>query len=100
MEAGGQPWYRTQVNSRAGWSGWASVPDSTTPDIRSCRASSGSGDRGKRLTLTPGDLRGSVESDGRGCEGNDAHATPVQKSDHPIVVLKPGNAGGAKGVTG
>jgi hypothetical protein len=24
---------------------------------------------------------------------------PVKESDHPIVVVKPGNAGGAKGVT-
>ncbi len=37
--------------------------------------------------------RGSVQ------EGNDAHARPVEKSDHPVVVMKPGNAGGAKGVT-
>lgn len=100
MEAGGQPWYRTQVNSRAGWSGWASVPVRTTPGIRPCRNSIGSGDRGKRLILTPGGLRGSADGGGRVCEGNDAHATPVQKSDHPIVALKPGNAGGAKGVTG
>ena len=100
MEAGGQPWYRTQVNSRAGWFGWVSVLGSTTPDIRPCWASSGSGDRGKRLILTPGGLHGSAEGGGSVCEGNDAHAMPVQKSDHPIVVLKPGNAGGAKGMTG
>ena len=32
--------------------------------------------------------------------GNDACAMLMEKSDHPIVVMKPGNAGGAKGVTG
>jgi hypothetical protein len=100
MEAGGQPWNRTRVNPRTGWSGWASVPSNTKPDIRSCRDSSGGGVHGKRLTLTPGDLRGSAGDSGSVGGGNDAPATPVQKSDHPVVAMKPGNAGGAKGVTG
>ncbi len=33
-------------------------------------------------------------------EGNDACAKPMEKSDHLVVAMKPGNAGGAKGVTG
>ena len=37
---------------------------------------------------------------GRVHGGNDVRATPVEKSDHPVVARKPGNAGGAKGVTG
>ncbi len=36
---------------------------------------------------------------GRACRGNDARTTPMEKSDHPILAMKPGNAGGAKGVT-
>lgn len=36
---------------------------------------------------------------GKACEGNDNRLTLKEKSDHPIVVLKPGNSGGAKGVT-
>lgn len=35
----------------------------------------------------------------KACEGNDNRLTLKEKSDHPIVVLKPGNSGGAKGVT-
>lgn len=100
MEAGGQSWYRTQVNPYAGWTAWASVPDSTKPDIRPRRHSSEGGDHGKRLTLTPGDLHGSADGSGSVHEGNDVRATPVQKSDHLIVALKPGNAGRAKEVTG
>ena len=100
MEAGGQPWYRTQMNPQAGWSGWVSVPGSTKPHIRPCRTSSEGGDRGKRLTLTPGGLHGSAEGGGSVHGGNDVRAMPMQKSDHPILAMKPGNAGGAKGVTG
>ena len=36
---------------------------------------------------------------GRPEEGNDARSMLGEKSDHLIVVMKPGNAGGAKGVT-
>jgi len=36
---------------------------------------------------------------GRPEEGNDDRLMPAEKSDRPIVVLKPGNAGGAKGAT-
>ncbi|NQY92497.1 MAG: hypothetical protein HRT46_12695 [Deltaproteobacteria bacterium] len=36
---------------------------------------------------------------GRACGGNDARTKPVEKSDHPVVAMKSGNAGGAKGVT-
>jgi hypothetical protein len=37
--------------------------------------------------------------DGRPVEGNDHRSTPREKSDRPIVAVKPGNAGGAKGTT-
>jgi hypothetical protein len=37
--------------------------------------------------------------DGRLEEGNDDQPMLGEKSDHPIVAWKPGNAGGAKGVT-
>jgi hypothetical protein len=36
---------------------------------------------------------------GRRYEGNDVLPKFVERSDHPIVALKPGNAGRAKGVT-
>ena len=61
---------------------------------------SGGGDRGALLILTPGDPHGSAAiGGGRRHEGIDVLAKPVEKSDHPIVAMKPGNAGGAKGVT-
>jgi hypothetical protein len=34
-----------------------------------------------------------------GRDRGNATPTPGEKSDHPIRALKPGNAGGAKGVT-
>lgn len=101
MEARGEPRSRTQVNPRASRSGWVSVFAYATPDIRSCRDGIGGGDCGTLLILTPRGLHGSMSREGRGSGsgGNDAVARPAQKSDHPIVVTKPGNAGGAKGVT-
>jgi hypothetical protein len=36
---------------------------------------------------------------GRPVEGNDDRSTPREKSDRPIVALKPGNTGRAKGAT-
>ena len=37
---------------------------------------------------------------GRATKGNEDGPMPVEKSDYPIVAMRPGNAGGAKGVTG
>jgi len=83
MEARDQPWYRTPVNPRAGWLGWASVPRNTKPDFRPRQASNEGGDHGKRLTLTPGGLHRSAASGGGNVlEGNDGHVKSVQKSDH------------------
>ena len=36
---------------------------------------------------------------GRRHEGIDVLAKTVEKSDHPIIAMMPGNAGGVKGVT-
>ena len=61
---------------------------------------SGGGDRGTLLILTPGDPHGSAAiGGGRRHEGIDVLTKPVEKSDRAIVAMKPGNAGGAKGVT-
>ncbi len=99
MEAGGQAWYRTQVNPQTGWLDRASALRGTKPDIRPGRGSNEGGDRAKRFNLTPGDPHRSAPQGGSRHRGNDASAMPVQKSDHPIVVMKPVNAGRAKGVT-
>ena len=58
----------------------------------------------QRRSISPRDLfRSGVPFagtwSGKACEGNDNRLTLKEKSDHPIVVLKPGNSGGAKGVT-
>ena len=96
VEARGQPQHRTQVKPRKAGPTWVSVPPSATPDIQSRRDGTGDGGGGKWLVLTPGDLGGCVT---RGRRRGDALPTPTEKSDHPIVAMKPGNAGGARGVT-
>lgn len=98
MEARGEPPYRTQVKPRKAGPTWVSTPDSAMPDFQSRRDGIGDGDGGTRLVLTPGDLDGSAVS-GRRREGNDALPMFVEESDHPVVATRPGNAGGAKGVT-
>ncbi len=97
MEAGSEPQHRTRVNSRAGRLVWVSVPRNVTPDIQSGQDGIGSGGGGKSCVLTPGDLLGSASC---GRTGGDVGPKPEEKSDHLIRALKPGNAGGAKGVTG
>ena len=96
MEAGSEAQHRTKVNSKAGWSVWVSVREEATPNIQSWQSSSRSGGGVKFYRLTLRDLCGS-SSRGRtiGNEGS----KPIEKSDHLIVAMKPGNAGGAKGVT-
>jgi len=74
------------------------MPGIATPDIQSRRDGIGGGNGGKLFVLTPGDLCGSAVS-GRRREGNDALLMSAEESDHLVVVMKPGNAGGAKGVT-
>jgi hypothetical protein len=44
--------------------------------------------------------RRAILGSGRAGGGNDDRSKPMEKSDHPIVARKPGNAGGAKGVMG
>lgn len=105
MEARSVPQHRTKVNLQAGMLTWASGPSSVTPDIRSWSGCSGGGSGGTSLCLTPGDLDRSRRCDDSPtdlvglCEGNDCRPTSFEKSDHLVVATKPGNAGGAKGVT-
>jgi hypothetical protein len=47
----------------------------------------------------PQEISTDPHSSGNAREVNDVCVTFVEKSDHPIVAMKPGNAGGAKGVT-
>jgi hypothetical protein len=97
MEARSETQPRTYVNSDAGWSAWVSVPPNATPDIQSWQDSIRSGGGVKSWSLTLGDLCGSSS---RGRPRGNTGSKPAEKSDHPIVAMKPGNAGGAKGVTG
>ena len=96
VEARGKPQHRTQVKPRKAGPTWVSVPPSATPGIQLGRDGTGDGGGGKWLVLTPGDLGGSVT---RGRRRGDALPMSTEKSDHPIVAMKPGNAGGARGVT-
>jgi hypothetical protein len=96
MEAGSEAQHRTKVNSEAGWSVWVSVLQEATPNIQSWQDSIRSGGGVKFYRLTLRDLH---RSSLRGRTFGNKGTKSVEKSDHLIVVLKPGNAGGAKGVT-
>ena len=104
MEARSVSQHRMKMNLQAGWSSWVSKPVPVTPDIRSRPISSEGGSGETFLILTPRDLQRSSVSPrpqawGRVREGNDNDSKSLEKSDHLIVVTKPGNAGGAKGMT-
>ena len=104
MEARSESQHRTKVNLHAGCLIWVSEPGRATPSIRSGSSSSEGGSGETFLNLTPRDLgRSSViprpKVCGRVHEGNDNGPKSTEKSDHPIVVTKPSNAGGAKGMT-
>jgi hypothetical protein len=66
------------------------------PDIQSWSYGSRGGGGAKFQDLTPGDLLGSAPCGRAARKGG---SMPEEKSDHLVVALKPGNAGGAKGVT-
>ena len=105
MEACSEPQHRTKVNLQAGMLTWASGPSSVTPHIRSWSGCSGGGSGGTSLCLTPGELERSRRCDDSPTDlvgpmgGNDRSPMSSEKSDHLVVVTKPSNAGGAKGVT-
>ena len=108
MEAVYESQHRTKVNLGTGYMGWVSVRCITTPNIRSFPWSR-QGESGETLlNLTPRDLLRSgnrveiqlpTELFGKANGGNDNCLTSIEKSDRLIVVMKPGNSGGAKGVT-
>ena len=99
MEAVGAAQHRTKVKLRKAPVVWVSMPANVTPNIQTRPGGIGDGSGAKLCVLTQGDLYVSALS-GRAGGGNDDRPKHVEKSDHPIVVMKPGNAGGAKGVTG
>jgi hypothetical protein len=95
MEARDVPQHRTKVKPRKAGLIWVSVPPLAMPDIQSRQDGSEDGGGGKLRALTRGDLHGSASC---GRRLGDGLSRPVEKSDHFIRALKPGNAGGAKGV--
>lgn len=99
MEALDEPQHRAKAKLRKALGVWVSVPSNATPDIQTRPRGTGDGGGGTLCVLTQGDLHESAPR-GRREGGNDDPPMPVEKSDHPIVVMKPGNSGGAKGVTG
>ena len=96
MEAWSETPYRTKVNPCAGRVTWVSMPRVAKPNIQPKAPGTGGGDGVKKQRLTPGDLCTSAES---GSPVHEVRAKRAEKSDHPIVALKAGNAAGAKGVT-
>ena len=100
MEARGEPQHRTQVNPSAGWPGqgeYARKYDVQYPTVAG--AVVGAGAAGHCSSL-PQEISTGPPWGGRGLEGNNELPMPVEKSDHLVVAMKPGNAGGAKGVAG
>ena len=93
MEASSEAQHRTRVNSGAGLPVRVSGPMTATPGIQSGQGGSRSGGGAKWSCLTLGDLD---EPAGRGRR----EPMLVEESDRLIVVMKPGNSGGAKGATG
>ena len=96
MEAASEPQHQTRVNSRAGWAEWVSKRQFAMPHILMCQHSTKSGRGGKFYWLTLRDLYRSTMS-GRSVQEDVPMS--IEKSDHLIVVMKPSNVGGAKGVT-
>lgn len=102
MEARGQAWNRTRVNPRSGRWGLgkrafqrdARYP-TEAPAVEGAAFMRSDSSLPQEVSTAP--PRPSWRG-GNGCEGNDASVMAAEKSDHPIVALKPGNAGGAKGV--
>ncbi len=97
MEAVGEVPHRAKANLRKAGPTWVSLPSVAKPCIQSRRPGIG-GDGGMK-SFTPYPVRSlAVRKGGR--TSGDTGPRPWEKSDHPIVVWKPGNAGGAKGVMG
>jgi|TARA_B100000959_G_C14706450_1_gene510999 hypothetical protein len=96
MEAASEPQHQTRVNSRAGWAEWVSKRQFAMPNILMCQHSIKSGRGGKFFWLTLRDLYRSTMS---GRSVREDVPMSIEKSDHLIVVMKPSNVGGAKGVT-
>ncbi len=97
MEAASEPQHQTRVNSRAGWAEWVSKRQFAMPYILMCQHSIKSGRGGKFFWLTLRDLYRSMITSGRSVR--EGVPMSIEKSDHLIVVMKPSNVGGAKGVT-
>jgi len=95
--------HRTRVKLRKAFEDQVSVPSNVTPYIQS--GPRGNEDGGGRTLqeLTQGDLPKSsgvvCDPEVGGEEETTTHRRSVEKSDPLIVVMKPGNAGGAKGRT-
>lgn len=105
MEAVDKPQHRTRVNPYAGWPALGECAfqhDARYPAVGGTVMGAGAAGHHPSLPQeisTGPRLRESGVS-GSAYGGNDVRAKPVEKSDHPVVARKPGNAGGAKGVTG
>ena len=100
-EARGEPRYPTQVNlcaCRPGLSECGDHHEARYPTVT--RLVVGAAIAGHCSSLPQEISTGRPHmGGGRRHEGIDVLAKPVEKSDHLIVAMKPGTAGGAKGVT-
>jgi hypothetical protein len=96
MEAGSEPRRRTKVKSRKAGLGWVSVLGNATPVSSRGRTVLGTAAAGSCSSL-PWEISPSPRC---GREPGNRHSMLGEKSDHPIRVVRPGNAGGTRGVMG
>lgn len=102
MEARGQAWSRTRVNPRSGrqdlgeraFQRKAQCPTEVQM-VEGAAFMRSDSSLPQEISMAPRPQGGCR---GNRCGGNDASVMAMEKSDHPIVAPKPGNAGGAKGV--
>ena len=99
MEAGYEPQHRTKVNLSAGsctLGEYAAQYDAQSPTVSAGVVEAG-------VAAPPCPILQEISTDpmriGKARGGNDECLMPVEKSDHPILARKSGNADGAKGVT-
>ena len=100
MEALDVPQHRTQVNPSAGWPEQGECAREHDARISTVAGTVfGAGAAGHCSSL-PQEISMGPPRGGRGLGGDDEHPMPVESADHLVVAMKPGNAGGAKGVAG
>jgi len=100
MEARDEPQHRTSVNPRAGWLGLGERAGQREARYPTVAGRVGRAGAAGHCSSLPQEISTGPPRSGRWPGGNDELPMPVEKADHLVVAMKPGNAGGAKEVAG